>query len=238
MYISTGSYESGFKIVGWVFALVGLGLLTAGAMVYLHTERFIARASEAEGAVVELERRGSVYHPVVSFNAQDGKSVTFASSIGSSPPSYRKGEKVRVLYDPVNPQEARIEGIFSLWLPVMILWGIGGVFFLIGGSFLGFFLRRRRTQTWLRENGQIVMAKFHSVIPARNIRTMRGRVYHIIRATWNDPAGGREYLFQSNPIPWDPTDFVKDRDIPVYIDPQRPERHLLDTSFLPAGTES
>ncbi|PIX18670.1 MAG: DUF3592 domain-containing protein [Deltaproteobacteria bacterium CG_4_8_14_3_um_filter_51_11] len=233
-----GSYESGFKIIGWVFTLVAIGLLAAGAIVYRHTERFIERALVAEGSVVELERRESVYHPVVSFRANDGKTVTFSSSIGSRPPSYRKGEKVRVLYDSLNPEDATIAGVFSLWFPVMILGGIGAVFFLIGGSFIGFSLRRKRIEAWLRQSGQIVTARFHSVVPATHIRTMRGRIYHVVRAMWNDPVSGREYIFQSKPIPWDPTDFAKGKDIPVFIDPQRPERHLVDTSFLPVGPES
>ncbi len=120
-------------IIKYALTAVGLALLIGALFWYQNVKTFIAGASVAQGTVVELVRSQSgsdspTYRPVVRFNA-NGRAVEFVSSSGSNPPSYSRGEKVEVFYQPSKPQNAMINGFFSLWGGPLIVGGLGAVFF-------------------------------------------------------------------------------------------------------------
>jgi hypothetical protein len=122
-----------------IFLLIGLGLLGGAAYLALDTRADIARAETAAGTVIDLiGRRDSdgdtIYYPHVQYLTRSGETVEFSGAVGSSPPAFEIGEAVSVLYDPVAPQEARIDTFFQLWFGALILGGIGLVFTLIGGG--------------------------------------------------------------------------------------------------------
>jgi Protein of unknown function (DUF3592) len=142
--IATPKYV--FTLVKYVFILVGIGLLVGAFSMYKNTSSFVTEASRAEGTVVDFQmsrrgrtyspmsRRGRTYSPIIHFISQEGKKVEFISSVGTNPPSYSKGQKVEVLYQPTEPQNAKINGFSSLWASSVILGGLGGIFFMIGTS--------------------------------------------------------------------------------------------------------
>lgn len=127
-------------IVKYVFTAIGVGLLTGAFLLYKTTSSFLGEANTAEGTVVDVvqSRSGDStnYRPVVRFTHQNGEKIEFISSSGSNPPSYSKGEKVPVSYDPAEPQTARINDFFSLWGGPTILGVVGGAFFLVGAGLI------------------------------------------------------------------------------------------------------
>lgn len=61
------------------------------------------------------------YSPVVEFEA-NGQTYTIEGDNATSPPAYRVGQQVDVLYDPSNPQTAQINNFFERWLfPILII---------------------------------------------------------------------------------------------------------------------
>ena len=122
-----------FWRIGCVFGIAAVILATACYFTYSHNRKLLARADRADGTVVELRRSGgdSTYRPVVSFRTAGGQSVTFVTSWGTSPPAYRKGDQVTVLYDAAMPEKAEIESFLSLWLGTLILAGLATVFALL-----------------------------------------------------------------------------------------------------------
>ena len=87
-----------------VLALATWGLVDAGT--------FSSRARETTGRVVSIDahsRHGSIR---VEFKTADGQLVTFLASRGN-PEWDHLGERVDVLYDPAEPQAARVGS--SLW---------------------------------------------------------------------------------------------------------------------------
>jgi hypothetical protein len=72
------------------------------------------------------------YYPVVEFNLPDETLKTVQLSEGSWPAAYEKGDPVTILYDPQQPNNARIQSASSNFL-VWILPGITG---LVGAAFL------------------------------------------------------------------------------------------------------
>ncbi|MAL17016.1 MAG: hypothetical protein CL670_08175 [Balneola sp.] len=137
------------KIIGPIFTLVGLGVVALG--IYLGVERyhFLETAVPASGVVVDLEERSSddgyTYYPIVEYSpAGTFKAIRFTHDVGSSPPSYRRGEHVEVLHQPDNPNEAIIDkGIFNWAISIfVILFGLLFASAGVGASISAF--RRKR----------------------------------------------------------------------------------------------
>ena len=114
------------KMVGPIFAVVGIVII--GLSVYFGLQRwnFLERALSAEGTVIEYhastDSDGTTYYPVVQFKAPDsGTAITFRHDVGSSNQSYNRGALVPVLYDPDNIYEAIIdEGLWNWFGPILL----------------------------------------------------------------------------------------------------------------------
>ncbi|MGZ8397592.1 MAG: DUF3592 domain-containing protein [Gemmatimonadales bacterium] len=228
------------KIVSGLFSIIGIGMLAASFFVFSTTASFISRAVEADGRVTDLERSHSrsssgsstTYRPVVEFTTATGKHIEFVSSVGSSPPSHRVGEAVKVLYNPANPQSARIKSFFQLWFGFLIVFALGLVFATIG---LGMILVRRRGQKraeWLRRHGRRMKTAFKGVELNQALRVNGRSPYQIVSQS-SDPASHTVRLFQSENIWFDPTEYIKGEAIDVLVDPNDPKKYVMDISFLP-----
>jgi hypothetical protein len=115
--------------------LAGAGLLFLGAHLHRKTALFLETAERGQGVVVEMVSNDSsdstTYSPVVEFEA-GGLRHRFKDSIGSNPPSHRRGERVAVLYDPANPGDARIDrGRWNKAIPILI-GGFGALLCMLG----------------------------------------------------------------------------------------------------------
>lgn len=133
------------KVVGLIFGLVGLILLTSSVFVFSSTRSFINRSVTTTGAVVDvaMERDDEydlVYYPVVTFETETGQQVTFKSNVGSNHQG-SIGEIVPVRYDPARPHDAEINNFFSLWLAFIILLILGLVFTGVGSGLWFYFSR-------------------------------------------------------------------------------------------------
>jgi hypothetical protein len=121
-----------------IFLAIGLAMLSGAGYSTLETRHDIAVGTTANGTVTDLFHGSdsdgdSVYYPRVRFVTQSGDVIEFTGSNGASPPAFEVGETVSVLYDPISPGNARINGFFQLWLLPMILGAMGSVFATIGG---------------------------------------------------------------------------------------------------------
>lgn len=224
------------SIIKYVFATIGLGLLIGAIYLYLDKQSFLKTANVAPGLVVELRASRSdnstTYSPVVSFTAKDGRQIEFTSSVSSNPPSYSEGESVEVVYDPANPYEANINGFSSLYLGPLILGILGTVFFLVGFSIiLSGYLKQKKAH-YLLQNGKRISTNFNGVQINYNL-AVNGRNPFQIWSQWMDSRTNELYIFESDNIWFDPTDFIKTDEISVMIDPLNPKEYFMDISFLP-----
>jgi uncharacterized protein DUF3592 len=228
------------NIIFGVFLAIGLAFSGVALWAVRDTQSFVAKATMVSGVVVSLEYRrdtssssnGGVYYPVVKYKTATGEERTLRSNTGTSPPSYRVGEVVSVFYDPGNPFDARIKGIFSLWLLAIIFGILGCVFSLIGlgGLVVPRFLARRARD--LRLHGTPVDTEFQDVELNGSFR-MNGRSPWRIVSRWLDPARNELHLFVSENLWFDPTPFIKSKRITVFVDPNNMKRYSMDVSFLP-----
>ncbi|MGA9335355.1 MAG: DUF3592 domain-containing protein [Rudaea sp.] len=223
---------------GIIFLVVGLGMLTGGFFLWRSQANFVAHALHADGTVTDLDyQRGSkgkgTYHPVVEFSAQGGKIIHFTSSTGSNPASYSRGDHLRVLYDGANPEHASIDSFMSNWFGTLMLGGLGLVFALIGGGIVWSRLHQRKVRAWLAQNGMRVQAKFEGAMYDTSV-SVNGRSPWRLKGQWQHPVTQTVYSMRSDPIWYDPSDYVKDRTtLDVLVNMDNPKQYQIDTSFLP-----
>ena len=116
--------------------VAGVGLVVLGAYLHRSTEVFLAKALPAMGRVIDLavshSSNSSTYAPVVEFEVQ-GRTYRFKDSVGSNPPSHRRGDVVKVLYDPDQPRNARIDrGRWNTAVPLLV-GAFGALLCCLGG---------------------------------------------------------------------------------------------------------
>lgn len=224
------------NILKYVFTLIGAGMLVGAVMSYSSTVSFIERATEASGTVIDLERSRSsdstTYYPVVVFEDIRGREIEFRSRSGSNPPSFSRGERVSVFYEPSAPESARINSFFSLWGLPMILGGMGLVFGAIGGGMLLFGWKKSRSQAYLKDHGTEVLATFSSVEQNTSL-TVNGRNPFRIVCQWQHPQTGELHVFRSDNLWFDPSNHIHQETVPVLVDEANLKRYWVDTSFLP-----
>ena len=230
------------KIISVVFSIIGVGMLVGSVFIFSNTSGFIGRAAEADGKVTDLERSRSssgsstMYRPVVEFTTATGKRIEFISSVGSSPPSHRVGESVRVLYSPANPESARIKSFFQLWFGFLIVFFLGLVFAAIGLGMIFVRSRGRKRAEWLRQHGRRVKTAYKGVELNQSLRVNGRSPYQIISQS-PDPSSNTVRVFESENIWFDPSEYIKSETIEVLVDPNNPKKYVMDISFLPKLAE-
>jgi hypothetical protein len=224
------------SILKYVFAILGAGMLVGAGAMRANTRSFLAHASAAQGTVVALQSKRSsdgstTYSPVVRFK-HGAQLIEFTSQTSSSPPGYHVGETVPVRYLETNPYDAKLDSYFSLWGGALIVGGLGAVFLLIGGGMILVPLRRKRVDDYLAHEGVPVEADIQSV-GVNTAVSVNGRNPFRIVAQWQDPATSQVHVFESHNIWFDPSSFIKQKRIRVFVDRANPKKYYVDVSFLP-----
>ena len=120
-----------FDVPGWLgitlFAGVGLVFLGIAARMLRRTWRLIANGVTTEGRVGGLGDGTAI----VRFKTAGGESIEFETRAATEPPSYRIGQRVKVIYNPNRPRNARTRDFLGLYLASFICAVVGGVFFLL-----------------------------------------------------------------------------------------------------------
>lgn len=123
------------------FFLIGVGLLAITAISLWQTQHFIRTSARASGRVADLEyhagpagrgggRGGFV--TVFTFADSSGQAHTARTSDWQNPPTHQIGDAVTVLYQPTNPEAAKIESFSTLWILPTFLGFFGLAFTIIG----------------------------------------------------------------------------------------------------------
>jgi hypothetical protein len=225
------------QVFGSIFALVGLILLTVCGTIYYHELKFLNKAVTATGVVTQLgvsrsSEGSSTYYPIVEFTDQTGGKTIFSSSYSSSPPAYEVGETVEVLYEPGKASQAEIKGFFSQWLAVLITGFLGVIFSTIGCANLFAASKTRKKEKWLLNNGRKIETHLQSVARNTNVR-VNGRSPFVVYSQWLNPHTQQVHVFKSDLIWYNPSDYIQNQKVPVWVDPNNYKRYRVDLSFLP-----
>ncbi len=123
-----------------VNGLISFTMLVIGIISYIRTKKFLNRAVETRGIVIDKAFKGSseggggMYSPKIKFTDRMGKELEFTENWSSNRPDFKIGDEVIVLYDPANPVKARRGG--KKWKFFFVAWLIGGLGILFTGILL------------------------------------------------------------------------------------------------------
>jgi hypothetical protein len=132
---------------GVLLFIGGLAFLSGSAYIINDRLAFLSNSSKAEATIIDQEsRRGrdkTTYYPVISFQDDNGQTITFTSEVGSSSQfDYVKGDKVNVRYNQEKPQNAKISSFLVLWgLPASLL-VLSFVLLVVGGKIIFLLLKK------------------------------------------------------------------------------------------------
>jgi hypothetical protein len=127
--------------IALLFLGIALLMLVAATVSGVHVARISAREVRSPGVVTALTARPDaggdfLYYPVVTFTLPDGARHTAQLATGSRPPAHKVDQAVIVIYDPAQPDHARIASWFNLsdlWILPAITGGLGVAFLLATG---------------------------------------------------------------------------------------------------------
>ena len=240
-----------FLLVGVaIFGLIGLLSLYAAWRMAANTRAFQRLAAHATGVITAFREDVSrnkdastshAFYPTITFQPSNGKPLSFTADTAVDPLEYPVGEPIKVLYDPANPQKARLDSFDSLGAGPVTL-GIFGLGF-IGGALLIYFLLYREVEVdtpLFVAAGFAVAAAFlfwgtwhfgrdAAYLRANGVRTT-GTVLNadagpLIGYTTTD---GRARRFQSHVASQPPKYAVGDK-VPLIYDPAKPSRAKIDS---------
>lgn len=109
---------------------------------------------------------------------------------------------------------------------------IGVAVAAVGLSIMLWRWRRKSLATRLMQSGRRVDALVRRVQVSK-VFQVNGRSPYRIEALWLDPDTRQMHTFKSWYLWYDPTVFIVEDHVAVYIDPQRTGRYYMDLSFLP-----
>lgn len=216
--------------MGWFWIFPGIGALLMASAIALQVARIDdqARMVAATGTVLDLT--GGC--PTIRFLTDTREPIIFRGGVCSNPPAFGLGDPVEVLYDPAHPDNAEINGFLENWFVSLVLSGIGSIFLLVSSFFVIPPLLACRRAAQLSRTGQAVRAELVEV--RRNeMLSVNGQHPWKIVAQWHNPATGKLHLFNSANLWFDPAPYITQDHVQVLIDPAKPRRYSMDTSFLP-----
>ncbi len=129
--------------------VLGLVFLAIALFSYIKETRFLQKAEQATGRVVDLRRNAGTdshgsafitYYPIIHFQNREGREVEYEGGIGSDPPAYKIGQTVEMYYDPDNPKAIQMHKFWSQYGAAFLFGILGLVFMLIG---VGVFMQGR-----------------------------------------------------------------------------------------------
>ncbi|MEY1424764.1 DUF3592 domain-containing protein [Morganella morganii] len=223
------------RIISGIFAVIGLLMLMGGSYFYLSGYSQEKSGIVVTGQIIDLSVHrsddGASYCPVVKYT--DGQEeYVMESSYCSSGYRNALGDDIDVIYQPGSPDNAVIHAFGGLYGGAVILLGMGAVFALVGTlPLIIMYLRSKSGQRLLRE-GMPVKARFSEVILNTTIN-INGRSPFQIVAQMHDTAANTVKLYYSHNIAFDPSPFINQEFVTVYVDKKNPDKYYMDISFLP-----
>jgi hypothetical protein len=116
--------------------LFGLAFMVIPGVVVVSNMRLKRRGHRTTGTVAAVERDwnpdpktpGYTYWPVLEFQTDRGQDVRTRAKVGGSP---QVGRRVRILYDPDNPQTAEIDTIWGRGTIVFGAFALIGIYLIV-----------------------------------------------------------------------------------------------------------
>ncbi len=126
----------------------GLAFILLGVLYYMDTMGYTIEGAEETTGIISGWKKSkndnsmlpnfeyTVFNPRVKFTTKDGRKIEFLDLVSESDKVYPVGSVVDVVYNPMQPGDARLIRPKSIWGQHLILIGLGAV--LLGISIIIF----------------------------------------------------------------------------------------------------
>ncbi len=115
------------KVVLIIMMLGGIAFSILGVKALVNSRHFLANATAATGTVTDIHRviqdNEPSYYPIVEFVTLRERVVRFEADESNA--DLQVGDSIKILYDPANPQEARVDTWFSRWGGAIVMLCVG-----------------------------------------------------------------------------------------------------------------
>ena len=109
------------------FGGVGVLLLIIAVVIFYFNQRALNQYTKTEGVVIRNQFNGGSSRPIISY-MWEGKELLYTGNTWTSPPAYKRGEKVDLYVNPNEPQDVWVDSFVERWLAITIVSGLGIVF--------------------------------------------------------------------------------------------------------------
>lgn len=130
------------KMIEYLYSgifLISIVLIYFAIKQYSNTKELISTGIKTTAEVIDLIEisgdDGYTYKPVFEYTDRTNTKIIFKSKVSSSPPSYKIGDNVNIIYSKDN-DERKIVTFWGLYRWTIILLSIASPFFIIGGGYL------------------------------------------------------------------------------------------------------
>jgi hypothetical protein len=161
--------------LGGVFFGIGAALSVASLAVSIPRWTLASTGSVATGTIVAMQRSSKSSRPVVEFTPQNHRPIRTTMTVGGQ--GGHIGDKVRVFYDPNDPEDNVADTFSELWFFCLLLGGMGVMWFVIGGPFLVLGVVRRLARSRVKRTGWHIPAR---VVHNTPVQTRNGYTYEPI----------------------------------------------------------
>lgn len=127
--------HGGLLLLGGILLLVAIWQYQRSKQLVLTGIR--TQAIVIENVAVRMDD-GISYKPRLEFVDFSNTKQYFDTRIRSNPPQYSIGEKVNIIYEKENPENAKIIGYWNLYLATIILLVFASPLIIIGGGYFLF----------------------------------------------------------------------------------------------------
>ena len=218
-----------------ICTVFGIVLMIAGVYSIIDNENFKKYAIETEAIVTKIDEgtdaTDHTYRYVYVKFFVNG--TEYSGKLNFLPSGMKKGDAVKIRYDPDNPQKFRYSGISYaglLMVPCGVIFFIVGMFFFKKYELLYKQNKRKPVRNRLILNGKKVAADVTDVI--RGAYTVGDRTSSVIVCKYTDDETGAVYDFKSKNIWLTPSQIKAVKGLPsifVYVDLNNYSKYYVDT---------
>ena len=119
--------------------ITGIVLLIISAIVFKNNLDLIKNGNKTTAIVIDLERDlasdSNGFTPIFKFTTNTGEIVTFKGFGASSPPAFKTGEEVNIVYNPNKPSNAKVLTYFGTFGLTILLVAVSIPMIVIGGGY-------------------------------------------------------------------------------------------------------
>lgn len=123
----------------WGMLILSIVLIYFAMKFYSKSKDLMRTGVKTTATVVQLipvqGDDGVTYKPVFEYTNRRQETIIFRGEVSSSPPAYKVGEKVKIVYDP-NSDDRKVISFWGLYRWVVVLLCIASPLLIIGGGYV------------------------------------------------------------------------------------------------------